>query len=298
MEQIDSTEAEHAHFVKCAAIHFAQMRKSIAGHVHFTGTDTLQHKAARMHLMLPNPPVPIIISGSQLGFDERWTDAPRNLRDAIYVASHPDTPLGVLVVFNGHIFDPKFVAKRSSSSLDAFASVNGEYIGEVEAPNHLRIFRNADRSATDDDPQFLPEFDLGVKVQEVTPETTEEDLATVLERANVHGLVLRGYGLGNIPTRLLPVLRTWARVKPIAVGTQCFSGPVNGKYEVGRLARETGVLAAGNFSPAYTLALLGWLLPRVSDMDHLKEIWNNIVQSSLRPGSPPILTTAEMAQAA
>jgi len=299
-ELIDSTEADHSHFTKCASVHFRQMqRRGLVGQVRPAGTDTLDRMASRMRLMLRNPTMPIIITGAQRGFDERWSDAPRNFRDAVFAASHPEMPAGVWVVFNGRIMDPRFVVKRSSSDVDAFASVNGDDVGEVEAPDHLRISYTAAQADGDEEPQLLPEFELGVKVEVIDPDYEPKWLSAVLERPDIRGLVLRGYGLGNIPTRLRPPLQRWAATKPIVVGTQCFSGPVNlGKYEVGQLARETGVLSAGNLSPAYAVALLQWLMPRTEGLQHLREVWDNTVQSSLCPGTPPTLKFARTAQAA
>ena len=287
-EMIDSTEADHQHFVRCARVHYRQMRgRGVVGQVHLTGTDTLEQKAVRMALMLRNANMPVVITGSQRGVDERWSDAAKNLRDAVYAAGHPDMPPGVWVIFNGRIIDPRLVAKRSSADVDAFTSVNGADVGEIEAPHHFRVSRTFCQDAADEAPLFMPEFELGVKTEVITPDYQPAWLDAVLARQDVRGLVLRGYGLGNIPSRLLPSLREWAETKPIVVGTQCFDGPANlRKYQVGELARRTGVLSAGNLSPAYTLSLLQWLMARIQDVEQLKSVWESTVYSALSPGMP------------
>jgi glutamyl-tRNA(Gln) amidotransferase subunit D len=54
------------------------------------GTDTLHHTAAALTFMIKNPPVPIVLVGSQRSSDRPSSDAALNLMHATTAAGHGD----------------------------------------------------------------------------------------------------------------------------------------------------------------------------------------------------------------
>jgi L-asparaginase/Glu-tRNA(Gln) amidotransferase subunit D len=290
-QPIDSTEADVEHFIKCAWLHFNKFRERFVGHVHTTGTDTLAEKAAALALSLRKPPVPIILTGAQRGFDARHSDAATNFRDALFAAAHPDMPPGVHVVFHHRIIDATVVEKRSTASVDAFGSHNDGDIGCVIAPGHLEIFRPVHHAWIAGKPELVAKFDPCVKVEYLTATYTAAWLDGVLSRDDVHGLILCAFGLGGVPSRLLPVLKRHAPVKPIIITTQCPDGPTNlDEYAVGVLAAETGALSAGTLSLAYANVLLQHLLAVTCGLEDLRKTWAEAVHYRLGAAVPRLGT--------
>lgn len=50
------------------------------------GTDTMAYTAAALSVMTENPPVPVVLTGSQRPFFDSGSDAPANFEDALAVA--------------------------------------------------------------------------------------------------------------------------------------------------------------------------------------------------------------------
>ena len=66
------------------------------------GTDTMAYTAAALSVMLRNPPIPIVLTGSQRPFFDENSDAPKNFADAFEVSDKAVTG-GIVVVFGGRI---------------------------------------------------------------------------------------------------------------------------------------------------------------------------------------------------
>jgi len=284
---IDSSEADLERFVECAKIHFSKLGEPFVGHVHTTGTDRLQDKAAAFAIAIRKPPVPIVITAAMRGFKERHSDAPRNLRDAVYAAAHPDMPPGVYVVFNGRIIEASIVQKRSTVSLDAFHSQNGDDVGYVDAPNCLEIRRHAYHRWINGKPELVAEFDPNVKVVEINASYDPAWLEDDLSRCDVHGIILRVPGLGGIQSRLVETLKRYSNKKPIVVQTQCVDGPTNlEEYAAVAGAARTDVLCTGSLSHAYATLLLHHLLAVTKSMEELRVAWNTLVHYRLGASVP------------
>ncbi|HPM42140.1 MAG TPA: Glu-tRNA(Gln) amidotransferase subunit GatD, partial [bacterium] len=66
------------------------IREGVDGIVIGHGTDTMSHTAAILSFMVQNPPVPIVLVGSQRSSDRPSSDAARNLLHSTYTAAHSD----------------------------------------------------------------------------------------------------------------------------------------------------------------------------------------------------------------
>ena len=82
------------------------------------------------------------------------------------------------------------------------------------------------------------------------------DDGTLVESARAHcdGLVIEGFGRGNIPPGALPAVARWLEDgKPVVLSSRCAAGEVGGEYAFsgggGELLRM-GVLPAGPRTPA------------------------------------------------
>ncbi len=95
------------------------------------GTDTQEETAYFLDLVVPSE-MPVVLTGSMRPATAISADGPKNLYDAITVASDPKTKgRGVLVSFNEGIYDAREVMKLSTTKVEAFGSPNSGPVGQV-----------------------------------------------------------------------------------------------------------------------------------------------------------------------
>jgi L-asparaginase/Glu-tRNA(Gln) amidotransferase subunit D len=85
------------------------------------------------------------------------------------------------------------------------------------------------------------------------------------------GIVLEGFGAGNIPTEtrsLIPAIQAATEKNvPVVVCTPCIIGSTQmGLYQVGRAALNAGAIPAMDMTPETTLVKLMWVLGQTSDL--------------------------------
>lgn len=113
-------------------------REEVRGVVVTHGTDTMEETAFFLQQVL-GPSKPVVVTGAMRPASSADADGPRNLVDAVRVASHTDAR-GVVVVFAGVLHLPQDVAKVHTYRLDAFGSRDAGPLGFVEE-GHLRVLR-------------------------------------------------------------------------------------------------------------------------------------------------------------
>jgi L-asparaginase len=208
------------------------------------GTDTLEETAYLMARTIPGD-VPVVVTGSmRTSSDAEW-DGPRNLREAVRVAGHPGARgRGTLVVFAGRILDGRDVAKMDAFSTDPFRSPHVQEVGAIDAAGAVRF-------ASSSEPQrgLVPARNLAPRVA-IVPLILGDD-GSLLSDAMRHsdGVIIEGFGRGNVPPGALPAIRGWlAAGKPVVLASRCPLGEVGGEYAFegggGQLLRM-GVLPAG-----------------------------------------------------
>ena len=88
------------------------------------------------------------------------------------------------------------------------------------------------------------------------------------------GIVLRGYGSGNISSEYLTVIRK-ANQKgiPVVVDTQCLEGAtLMHLYDVGAQALDAGVIQAYDMSIECVITKLMWALKHAPNYSRVKDI--------------------------
>ena len=207
------------------------------------GTDTLEETAYLIARTVP-PQVPVVLTGSmRTSTDSHW-DGPRNLRDAVAVAGHPGARgRGAMVVFAGAIIDGRDVTKLDAFAADAFGSPHAPLLGAVES-GAPRFFRAADPDRT-----LLPATVLAQRVAVVGLILGDDGSLVDCARERFDGLVIEGFGRGNVPPGVVPSIRRWLDAgKPVVLASRCPYGEVGGEYAFegggGQLLR-LGVVPAG-----------------------------------------------------
>lgn len=198
---------------------------AVRGIVITHGTDTLEETAYLLARTVASV-VPVVLTGAMRTHGEPDWDGTRNLTDAVRVAADPASAgRGVLVVFNGRIIPGHLAAKLHTMALDAFGAPHGADIGRVR-DGVVEYVEPSARPAV----RALP-AGLTARVALVPAITGDDGALADCARAGFDGLVIVGYGSGNVPPGLVPALGRWlADGKPVVLASRCPTGEVTPIY--------------------------------------------------------------------
>ena len=225
------------------------------------GTDTMAYTAAVLSVMLRNPPIPVVLTGSQRPFFDRHSDAPENFADAFTVSDKASTG-GIFVVFGGRIMNGRDCTKIDTISDDAFCSATGN---EGKIANDSVTFPDSENHGRYNYDNSLCKADGKVALLDMHP-SFNPDLVGMLYAGGIRGFVIRCYGAGGMPEKVRAALgEVIAKgAKAIAV-TQCLHGGADlGIYAVGTDAEKAGVVDGGYMTAEYALAVM---MKTVSDIE-------------------------------
>ncbi|MDH5282535.1 MAG: asparaginase [Gemmatimonadota bacterium] len=220
---------------------------AVTGVVVTHGTDTLEETAYLLDRTLAAE-IPVAVTGAMLTSSDAGWDGPRNLTDAVRIAAAPESRgRGTMVVFAGSVFHGREAVKLHATDPDAFGAPHGTAVGRVDAGG-VR-FAAAVRPVT---PLAPPH--LGARVALVPMVVGDEGTLLDLARPGHDGVVIIGFGSGNIPPGALPAIRRWiAERKPVVLASRCPEGQVTPVYAFegggATLIRE-GVIPAGPRTPS------------------------------------------------
>ncbi|MGI6590441.1 MAG: asparaginase [Eggerthellaceae bacterium] len=228
------------------------------------GTDTMAYTAAALSFALTVLPQPVILTGSQLPLGAADSDAPRNLADALAVARTVSRP-GVYVVFGGRLLCGNRVSKVSSWAREAFDSPSVPPIGKVDGSREADSPMPRGGGWPDPEPFTCPD----IAVLDLVPGIAGERMRSVLTPLP-DGVVLRAYGMGNVPAgepeldRLLTACREEG--VPVVVTSQCLQASVAlGRYRAGAGLARAGAVGAGDMTFEAAYAKLVFLLSQGLD---------------------------------
>jgi len=238
---------------------------SYDGVVIIHGTDTLAFTASALAYMFRNLDRPVVLTGSQRPLEAWRTDARANLAAAVETATR-DIP-EVVVAFDSFVFRGCRAIKSDATSYAAFDSPNDLPLGKIGIRISLR--NNAIRRPTS---PFRLETDLDTHVIALTmlpgfdPHIAERALLDTLPKHRVRAVVVRGFGVGNVPTQgqysvrpLISALRQ-AGVE-VVVTTQSIRGGTDQRlYHGGRILNEMGVIGAKDMTFEAAVTKVMWSL--------------------------------------
>ena len=231
------------------------------------GTDTMHHTAAALSFMVQNPPVPVVMVGSQRSSDRPSSDAARNLIAAAWAAGHG--PIAeVLVCMFGPTSDlynllhrGTRVRKMHSSVRSTFRTLGDIPVGMVE-DGQVRPLKDDFAPRRDDrDVTIRAAFERKVTLTYYYP-GMQPDVIDGLIDAGYRGIVVAGTGLGHVNRAIYPALER-ARDAGVQVymTLQTLWGFVQMHvYETGREILELGVVPLANMLPEVAYIKLGWAL--------------------------------------
>ncbi|KKQ26954.1 MAG: hypothetical protein US42_C0018G0028 [Candidatus Magasanikbacteria bacterium GW2011_GWC2_37_14] len=267
VDNIDSSNIEPEHWNKMTQI-IADNYNKYDGFVITHGTDTMAYTSSALSFTLQNLGKPVVLTGAQIPGKEIETDARRNLINAVRVAA--EDVAGVFLVFDEEIILGSRVSKVSESRLDAFETINDSLFGEIRidlrfCDNHPRRHNKKLKIKTG--------FEPNIAIINLVPGTPTETIDNLLN-TGIKGLVLNGYGSGNISYKYLAIIKKAKKLNiPVIVTTQCLEGAtLMEMYDVGKRALDMGAIQAYDMSLESTTTKLMWVLDKTKKVLEIKKM--------------------------
>lgn len=222
-----------------------QQRPEVQGVVVLQGTDTMDEIPYLVDLLVDTQK-PVVFTGAMKSMLDVYADATGNVLGAAMVATAEQSKnKGVLVYFNETIFAASELMKAHSSRIDAFDASYGPLGGVINGAVHfVRTIVPSPTYVVDRVDDFVPLFKVHAGM--------DNRLLTCALEAGAQGLVLEGYGSGNVPITIVNILaQAVADGIPVVVATRCMKGNAYACYGYtggGAQLEQLGVVLAGSLS--------------------------------------------------
>ncbi|MBA4377637.1 MAG: Glu-tRNA(Gln) amidotransferase GatDE subunit D [Gemmatimonas sp.] len=240
----------------------------VVGH----GTDTMHHTAAILSFMVQDPPVPIVMVGSQRSSDRPSSDAAINLMNATRTAATSDLAEVMVCMFGptsdqyGLLHQGTRVRKMHSSYRSTFRTLSDVPLGKVDQGGVTPFRNDYRRRRADRDVAIKAVFDDRVSLVYYYPGMKPDVIDSLVDHG-YKGIVIAGTGLGHVNRPLYPALeRAHKAGVSMFMTVQTLWGFVQMYvYETGREIMELGVVPAANMLPEVAYMKLGWALGQTQD---------------------------------
>ena len=206
-------------FSLCRYIEKKILTNSFDGFVIAHGTDTIEETSFFLDLYFSDLKFPIVFTGSMKTFFDPSYDGYENLISSVLVASKNQAKkYGVLIAFNNNIISALGVSKFHTQNIDSFKSINIPYVGNIQ--NGIVSFN------------YIPNRFILSKISKIKNnifiyKSFSGDNGLFLKYNNVDfdGLIIEGFGNGNLPENLLYFLRNTINKKiPIIISSRVPDG--------------------------------------------------------------------------
>ena len=256
----------------------AELYEGYDGVVITHGTDTMAYTASALTYMLSNIPLPVVITGSQLPYFHPLTDATDNIRCAVAMAS-TGIP-GVFLAFNRKVMLGCRAVKIRTSGFDAFDSINYPLIGRVTSDG-LEIERQYIPDVQKGSFRLQKELCTDVFLLKITPGMNPH-IFDLLKDSAYKGILIEAFGAGGMHYIHRDMYRKISELKgsdiAVVLTTQCLYEKSDlSKYEVGKMAVDSGVISAIDMTSEAAITKLMWILARTSDVEVVRAYFNTNV---------------------
>lgn len=262
----------------------------IIGH----GTDTLSHTAAALTFMVQNPPIPIVLVGSQRSSDRPSSDAALNLMHATYTAGHSDIAEVMVCMFGptsdeyGFLHRGTRVRKMHSSYRSTFRTIGDTPLATVSLKDGVRPIKDTyNHRRKDRKVKILPYFEEKVSIVYYYP-NMKPDIIDSLVDNGYRGIIIAGTGLGHVNKPLYPAIeRAKKKGVHMFMTVQTLWGYAHMYvYDTGRDLMAKGIIPAENMLPETAYIKLGWVLGQTDDPEEVKRLMLTPINDEITPREP------------
>lgn len=242
------------------------------GFVVLHGTDTMAYSASALSFMLEGLDKPVIFTGAQIPLCQLRSDGRENIVTAMLIAAGGRVR-EVCIYFNGRLLRGNRSTKRSSDQFGAFESPN--FPALARAGTSIRYLSGPARPEGGGPFRLRTLDNVPVGVIKVFP-GIQFDLFEAIMTERLRGVVLEGFGAGNIPSAarnsLLPIIRrAYEHGTVITVCSQCVQGAVSlGAYAASKALRDIGAVDGGDMTTEAALTKLYYLFSLGLDKEEVK----------------------------
>ncbi len=270
-----------------------EIKKGIQGIIIGHGTDTMHHTASALSFMIQNPPVPIVMVGSQRSSDRPSSDAALNLIHAATAASISDIAEVMVCMFGptsdeyGLLHRGTRVRKMHSSYRSTFRTIGDIPLAMVTRDKITPLRRDYSKRRNDKNVSILPYFEEKIALLYYYPNMQPDMIDSLIEKG-YKGIVIAGTGLGHVNKPLYPALERAQKAGiSIYMTVQTLWGFVHMfVYDTGRDMMKKGVIPTENMLPEVAYIKLGWALGQTDDPEKVKEIMLTPVNGETTEGEP------------
>lgn len=257
------------------------------------GTDTMHHTAAILSFMVQNPPVPIVMVGSQRSSDRPSSDAALNLMHSVKAAAESDIAEVMVCMFGptsdmyGILHRGTRVRKMHSSYRSTFRTIGDIPLAMVNREEITPLRRDYKKRRADRNVIIDTSFEEKVCIVYYYP-NMKPDIIDALIDNGYRGIVIAGTGLGHVNKPLYPSLkRAVDRNIAVYMTVQTLWGYVQMYvYDTGRDMMDLGVVPAANMLPEVAYVKLGWALGRTNDPEEVRRIMLTPVSGEITEREP------------
>ena len=243
------------------AVDDALARPEVAGVVIAHGTDTMEETAYWLDLTVKSDK-PVILIGAQRNASSPDFDGPRNLLNAIRIATTPEARgKGVMLAMNNQINAARSVTKTHTGDVETFKSGDFGFLGEVWDDKVIFTRAPLRRQRIDIGTAEMPRVEILAMFG-----GADGSLLRYAVDQGAKGIVVQALGMGNMNVSMFEAVKyALSKNVPVVVATRVPNGrtmPVYGFVGGGKTSYEAGAVMAGDLSPQKARLLLMLLLQR------------------------------------
>lgn len=222
----------------------ALARPDVIGAVVTHGTDVMEETAFMLDLLVDSAK-PVLVTGAMRSADEAGYDGLRNLAASLRCCLLPlPGGLGVVIAMTDKLFAAREATKIHSMGLDAFDAPGAGPLGTCVAGG-VQLFRMPVPCA----PLRVRELESRVGLVALAPGMDGSLIRYCREKGD-KGLVVEGFGAGNVPPGAIEELRLCVEARmPVVLTSRCIEGgvwPVYGYRGGADDLRDMGLILGGN----------------------------------------------------
>ncbi|MEI6575282.1 MAG: Glu-tRNA(Gln) amidotransferase subunit GatD [Bacteroidota bacterium] len=280
-------------YKKLAIVIGQEIEKGVKGIVVGHGTDTLHHTAAALTYMVQNPPIPIVLVGSQRSSDRPSSDAAINLMHACTAAGHGDIAEVMVCMFGptsdeyGLLHRGTRVRKMHSSYRSTFRTLGDTPLATVTRAGVKPIKTDFNHRRQDNKVTILPYFEEKVAIVYYYPNMMPDIIDSLVDNG-YKGIIIAGTGLGHVNKPIYPAIERAAKKGVhMYMTVQTLWGYVHMfVYDTGRDLMAKGIIPAENMLPEAAYIKLGWVLGQTDDPAEVRRLMLTPINDEITKREP------------